>query len=59
MLGEVEEGVVGEEIALECIRGGIVDLLIGGDASTTVDCAAGVGQLDLTVSVVWLPGSRT
>ncbi len=52
VLAEVEEGVMREKTFLEGIGLHVIDLLVGGDASTAVDGSAGVGELDLEVALV-------
>jgi hypothetical protein len=52
VLAEVEEGVVDKEVVLKVIGLQVVDLFVGGDASTAVDGSAGVSELDLEVALV-------
>jgi len=60
VLGEVdEEDVVRllQQRDLEAVEVGDIDLLVGGDASSAVDGAAGVGELDFEVGFVGLLGA--
>src|SRR5258705_7269902 len=52
VLAEVEEGIVSEETFLKVFGFHVIDLLVGGDASTAVDSSTGVGELDLEIALV-------
>jgi hypothetical protein len=48
----VEEDVLVQQLVLEVVALGRLDLLVGRDAAAAVDGAAGVGELDLAVGGV-------
>lgn len=50
--GKVEKDILIEQRVLEVIALGAFNLLVWGDAATTVDSAARIGQLDLSVGRV-------
>ena len=52
VLREVEEGVLLERRLLEVIALDLIDMLIGSDATPSIDGAPGIGQFDLAVGVV-------